>query len=309
MSRAKPRRGKLATFGIGLVALLAVLGSGLIVLLFVQGRARPAGDPQYVALGSSFAAGIGLGARAPSSPIACMRTMNGYPRQIAAHLKLPLVDMTCSAATTTHVLRGGQYFQRAQLSAVTPRTKLVTITSGGNDVNYVGDLSFAAARNDTSVIGWFSRHVLKRSSSPPQTAFDTVRSDLVAVVAQVRRRSPGATTVLVTYPMILPPQGTCPKLNLGDAQATAAREVGERLAEATRAAAAESGALLVDMQRLGAAHHACSATPWVNGWSEADGTAFHPTLLGAKAIAEAISNVLDAHSWRTSSQLPGYEKP
>jgi len=225
--------------------------------------------------------------------------VNGYPQQLAAQLKLPLVDMTCSAATTAHVLRGGQYFQRAQLSAVTPRTLLVTITSGGNDVGYVGGLSFAAARNDASFVGWISRYALKRPSPPNQSAFDKVRSDLVAVVAQVRRRAPGATTVLVTYPMIVPPEGTCPKLNLGEDELAVAREVGERLADATRAAAAESGALLVDMQR-----HACSASSWVNGWNEAEGTAFHPTLLGAEAIAAAISGVLDDNAKKAGAPSP-----
>lgn len=300
MNHAKHRRGWLARGCLGLVAILAIIVGGAFLLLVVQGRARPAGEPQYVALGSSFAAGIGLGPRAPGSPFACMRSVNGYPSQLAALRKLSLVDMSCSAATTAHVLHGGQFFQGPQVNVVTARTKLVTITSGGNDVNYVGDLTFAAARHDTSVVGWISRNVMKHPSPPTRSAFDKVRSDLVAVVAQVRRRSPGATTVIVTYPMILPPEGTCARLNLSEPQVIAAREVGERLAEATRAAAADSGALLVDMQRLGAAHHACAASPWVNGWNKAEGTAFHPTLLGAKAIATAIASVLDAHAWRTS---------
>ncbi len=274
---------------LGLVAAVAVAGFLFVVY---QGKRTPVGDPHYVAMGSSFAAGIGLGARAPDSPLLCMRTLNSYPQQLARLLDLPIVDVTCSGAVTDQVLRGGQFFQRAQLDALKPSTKLVTITSGGNDVNYVGDLSFMAARNSASASGWLMKRFWKGPLQPGQRKYANVQGDLVAFVREVRRRSPTARVVIVTYPMILPPSGTCPRLNISEEQANAMREVGEKLAEATRAAAIETGATLVDMQRLGADHHACSQVPWVNGWLDAQGTRFHPTLAGARATVEAIAEAL-----------------
>jgi lysophospholipase L1-like esterase len=281
-----------AVGGLALLGLVAVVATAGFLLIVYQGKRAATGDPHYVAMGSSFAAGIGLGARAPDSPLLCMRTLNGYPQQLARLLDLPLVDVTCSGAVTGQVLRGGQFFQRAQLDVLKPTTKLVTITSGGNDVSYVGDLSFLAARNSGSVSGWLMTRFWKGPVKPEHRKYGKVQSDLVAFVREVRRRAPAARVVIVTYPMILPPSGTCPRLNISEEQAGAMREVGEKLAEATRAAAGETGAILIDMQRLGADHHACSPAPWVNGWIDARGTQFHPTLAGAQATAEAIAEAL-----------------
>ena len=132
---------------------IIVFGAMAVVALVAwQGRRVPQGDPHYVAMGSSFAAGIGLGPRAPGSPIACMRTINGYPQQLARLLHITILDVTSSGATTAHILHGGQYFQRAQLDAVTAATQLVTITSGGNDIGYVGGI-----RNYGFPIDWLNR--------------------------------------------------------------------------------------------------------------------------------------------------------
>ena len=275
---------------VGTVMTLLAIG---IALVLVQGRRAPEGDPVYVAMGSSFAAGIGLGPRVPGSPILCMRTINSYPRQLARLLDMPIVDVTSSGATTRHVLHGGQYFQRAQIDALGPDTRLVTLTCGGNDIGYVGDLSFLAARQTKTLLGWLLRRLWRGPKSAQQRDYDRLREDIIAVVAQVRRRSPGARMVLLTYPTILPPSGTCDCLGLSAAEVAAMREVGQSLADATKAAATESGALLVDIQQLSAEHHACASAPWVNGWHKPAGTRFHPTLSGAREIAAAVAAAID----------------
>jgi hypothetical protein len=88
-----------------LVALIAVLLG--FAYLFYQRWQRPNTASEYVALGSSFAAGLGLGPRVPGSPIVCQRSVNGYPQQLARMTGLSLTDMSCSGATASHVLRGG----------------------------------------------------------------------------------------------------------------------------------------------------------------------------------------------------------
>ena len=206
---------------------------------------------------------------------------------------MPIVDVTSSGATTRHVLHGGQYFQRAQIDALGPDTRLVTLTCGGNDIGYVGDLSFLAARQTKTLLGWLLRRLWRGPKSAQQRDYDRLREDIIAVVAQVRRRSPGARMVLVTYPTILPPSGTCDCLGLSAAEVAAMREVGQSLADATKAAATESGALLVDIQQLSAEHHACASAPWVNGWHKPAGTRFHPTLSGAREIAAAVAAAID----------------
>ena len=275
-----------------LIAIALIGAVGLFGVLVWQGHRAPTGNPHYVALGSSFAAGLGLGDRAPDSPLVCMRSVNGYPQQLARMLKLPLLDMSCSGATTTHLLSGGQMFQGPQIDAVTQDTALVTLTTGGNDVSYVGDMTFMAGRNGSSLTGWGLRRFWKGPRTFEQRDFAALESTLLATLRELRLRAPRAKIVVVTYPVILPPQGTCDKLGLSADEVATMRLVGERLADVTRSAAKSAGVIVVDMAALGEGHDACSTEPWVNGARDVAGSPFHPTLAGAEATAKAIAAAL-----------------
>jgi len=284
---------------------LLIVGMSLVLaVLFWQAQRKPTGWPQYVALGSSYAAGIGLGEHVPSSPIVCQRTLNSYPQQLARLRNLSLVDMTCSGATTKHVLAGRQVFLGPQLDGLTQDTELVTITIGGNDVGYVGDLSFLARSKSKSLTGQAMKLFFKGPKTPEQRDYAGLRDGLISILHEIRRRSPRAQIVVVTYPVILPPQGTCTKLGISAAEAEMMRVVGERLAEVTRDAAGQNNSSLVDMQQLGVGHDVCASDPWVNGWLNVVGTPFHPNLAGAKATADAIAYVLGAQSQRSAGHGP-----
>ncbi len=277
---------------LGALAVIVASIVGVAGFLAWQGQRKPTGNPQYVALGSSFAAGLGLGARVPGSPIVCQRSGEGYPSHLARILGLSLVDMSCSGATTSHVLHGGQVFQGRQIDAISRETQLVTLTSGGNDISYVGDLTFLAMQRSSGLTGWAMRHFWSGPKTMADRKFAKVRADLVETLRQIRRRAPSAKIVLVSYPSILPPEGACDKLQLDVGEVEMMRAVGERLAAETRAAAAAEGAIFVDAQSAGAKHHACSDAPWVNGWRDPKGAPFHPNSEGAKAVATLIAAAL-----------------
>jgi lysophospholipase L1-like esterase len=272
----------LARIAVVSLTALVVVALGVLAVLIHQGRQKPSATGQYVALGSSFAAGIGLGPRAPGSPLVCMRSTNGYPQQLAKLTGLSLVDMTCSASTTEHILHGGQVFLGPQLAAIGPDTRLVTITSGGNDVGYIADLMFATGRAPLGPLVWKGPKPLERRD------FAKVGENFVGIVAEIRRRAPAAKVVLVSYPTVLPSQGACAAVGVGPGQADISRAVAARLLEATRTAAERSGALFVDMTAAGVGHDACSSVPWVNGAAPTAGVAFHPNAAGAKATAEVV---------------------
>ena len=271
-------------------AALALAGLGVLV---VQDRRPPNRTAQYVALGSSFASGFGLGPRLEGSPYACLKSSNGYPQQLAKMLNLSLEDMTCSGATTTQVLHGGQYFGGPQIDALSENTQLVTLTTGGNDVSYVGDLTFLAARSREGVIGSLLRLWPKKLKPAEDRAFPKLHNELLATLREIRRRAPHARIVVVTYPAILPPSGTCPKLGINATEAIVMRRVGDLLAEVTRASAREAGVSVVDMAKLSLGHDACAATPWINGAAPPQGAKFHPTLAGASAAAAEIRNAVE----------------
>lgn len=274
-----------------LVLVLAITATAL-ALIYYQAEQTPSGRPEYVALGSSFAAGAGLGDLQPDSPLMCARSIGGYPPRLAKLLKIPSVDMSCGGAVTTHLLSGGQFFQGRQLRVIGPITELVTITVGGNDAGYVGDLSMLAARNSGSLFGWGVRQFWSGPKSTAQRDFPGLERTLVALVTTIRARAPKARVVIATYPTIVPASGTCTSIGLSEAEAAAMRQAGDQLAAATRAAARKGGAIVVDMHTLGAKHDACSVTPWVRGWANGGIAPFHPTAAGAQATAEAIARTL-----------------
>lgn len=195
--------------------------------------------------------------------------------------------MTCSGSTSGHVLDGGQLMLGSQLAAVGPETQLVTLTTGGNDIGYVGDLVA-----ESGAMGGLYGLLHGRIRSPANRPYDAIVSSIPAIIARIRERAPKATIVIVSYPPILPPDGTCARLAIDTEQASVSREVARRLAEATGRAAAEAGALYVDMAREGVGHDACSADPWVHGATVPGGAAFHPNASGARATADRIMAAL-----------------
>jgi lysophospholipase L1-like esterase len=272
-----------------LIAIAALLALGAVVY---QGQQKPRTNSAYVALGSSFAAGLGLGPLAPRSPFVCQRSTNGYPQQVARMTGLSLTDMSCSGATIKHVSLGGQMFLGPQIEALGPDTELVTITAGGNDIGYVGDLTAMAYRNRGGLLGFLVGRLWRGAKPVADRDFEQLATDMAASLREIRRRAPNAQIIVATYPAILPEHGTCPQIGIDGGQADLMRSVALRLDEVTRAAADDAGAMLVDLTAMSREHDACAAQPWVNGATPANGAPFHPTLAGARAVAEQIALIL-----------------
>ncbi len=291
---------KIKRMGMFIIAIIATFVLICVGILYVQGSKQPDAGAQYVALGSSFAAGLGLGPSAPGSPIVCQRSVNGYPQQLARLTGLTLTDMSCSGATTGHVLRGGQMFLGPQIDALGPATQLVTLTVGGNDVSYVGDLTAMAYSRRGGVSGFLAGLFWKGAKPLKVRKFDQLQSDLLQTLREVRIRAPSARIFMVTYPAILPPTGNCPSLGVDENEAALMKQVGARLAETTGEAARLAEVGLIDMDRHSLGHDACTPVPWVNGAAPAQGAPFHPSLAGARAVASQIKRALD----NTSPAVP-----
>jgi len=283
---------------LALVALM-LLGIGA---LYLQGRRRPAGNGQYVALGSSFSAGPGVGQRAPGSPILCMRSAGNAAHQLAAMRHLDLTDVTCSASTTGHLLNGSQFSQSAPLDALRPETELVTVTIGGNDVQYIGNLFAWVCHDAPDRIPWLWRQLGACRPTPDaevdrQLAALPERFDRIA--GEVRRRSPRATLVFADYATVLPDEGSCPdRLPLTGAQLARGRFIARALSQITAGAARRSGATFVSASEVTRGHDVCSARPWVFGLTFPSSPlsfapmALHPDADAMAAIARAIDAAL-----------------
>lgn len=94
-----------------IILILTVAGIGVIAARVIAHAREPfLGGAEYVALGSSFAAGPGVGERAPGSPSLCMRSASNYPQLFAALRGLDVTDVTCAGATIQNLIEGVPIF-------------------------------------------------------------------------------------------------------------------------------------------------------------------------------------------------------
>ena len=168
----------------------------------------------------------------------------------------------------------------------------MTVTIGGNDVSYLGDLSAASCRNhgDTNC-----------RTSPFETLdarFSTLRDALSSMLAEVKRRAPKATIVVVDYITIAPASGVCPdRAPLTEQDMSWARARAARLRQVKEEASADAGAILVKASDLTAGHDVCAVEPWVYGWRNLGPAGrplavYHPRIEAMEAIAAEIDRVL-----------------
>jgi lysophospholipase L1-like esterase len=161
--------------------------------------------PSYshiVALGSSFAAGPGLG---PYESRAAMRSRRNYAHLLADSFGAKLTDLTVSGATTSTLL---DVSQRVLMTTFAPQVKgiavdadVITITAGGNDLNYIASIGKAA------VHGWLHRRV-PLPSPVSDEAIEKAIDGLTRVAEAARHTAPAARILLVDYLTVLGEQTT-----------------------------------------------------------------------------------------------------
>lgn len=256
--------------------------------------ARLEAGARYVNMGSSFAAGSGTGPTAEGSLARCYQSSLNYAHLLAARLNLALTDVSCGGATSAHMI-GPWRELPAQIDAVTPGTRLVTITVGGNDVAYAGNLT-AASCDQGEII-----HVAGMAvpCPPPfpvtEAAWTTLDQNLHELGRQISARAPHARIVFIQY-VTLVPNAQCPQTRLTDEEAAQLRAVADRLAEITARAAADTGASLLRTNEISRGHTPCDSEPWSVGfpsdYSEAMGAPWHPNRRGMEAIAAGLERLL-----------------
>ncbi|EOM74294.1 SGNH/GDSL hydrolase family protein [Rhodococcus rhodnii] len=274
---------------------------------------HPTGTAEYVAMGGSYSAGPSI---EPIVDAACERSGANYPTLVARELGLDLRDVTCSGATTSEVLDESQQLadgeQRPpQVTAVTERTRLVTLNVGGNDIGHVGNavldscgqalMEIALPMSYRDPVKWAGRttcsYLAKGGARSDRTLDGTVTalSNLVATVRAVKATAPAARIVLVGYVPLVPPTSDdtdCTAAGLSPEGVVVARAGQEVLDTVMRSVAAAEDVEYLDMNDIAAEHSACAEDPWLTPLSLrtiATGTApLHVTPAGMTATADAL---------------------
>lgn len=264
--------------------------AAFLLINFVPAAAQGAG--KYVAMGSSFAAGPGILPYVADAPPRCGRSARNYAHQLAERRGLDLVDVSCSGATTASILEPWNELP-AQIDAVDVDTTLVTVTIGGNDVFYIGNLMSASCQ-ELAGRGQMPADKCRPPKTATEADYARLEEGLRRIAAGVKQRAPKATLVFLDYPAVLPPEGTCAVTPLPDEAAAAARGATARVEALTAKVAQEAGAKLIKVSALSQRHDACAAEPWMTGFPAADGVPYHPNLAGMTAQAAALDRVLGA---------------
>ncbi|WP_280353701.1 SGNH/GDSL hydrolase family protein [Nocardia otitidiscaviarum] len=240
----------------------------------------------YVALGSSFAAGPGIAPRAPGVSRRVGRSRGNYPHLVAAAAGLELTDATCSGATCDHILRDSLFGMPPQLTAVRPDTDLVTVTVGGNDI---GLTQYLVARRAPAPLRLLPAVARAADAEAALRRVDGVEERIVEVLEAIQARAPWARVLVVNYLSVVGPES--PRDSVVD---RTYRVLAEELAARTAAAAARAGAELIDVRTPSLDHPHGSRDPWTVDFyvplpgRRYPGAPCHPTAAGMAAAAALV---------------------
>ena len=277
---------------------IPALAIAATVLISSSALAQPSGGAKYVSMGSSYAAGPGVG-QSDAASGACARSRSNYAHLLAERRHLSLVDVGCSGATTEDILDRAQNGFAPQIEAVDGQTRLVTVTIGGNDLDYMTNLFGYSCRDTGGNCGVTSdAEVDQRIAGLPQS--------LRKIVAEVHRRAPRTRLVLIDYLPVVPATdpADCAAVPLSPDDGARMRAVAVRLARVIGDVAAETHTILVKASLIGAGHDACALEPYVAGYKPALNpswprpVAYHPNQKGMDTLAAALDKALPPEALR-----------
>jgi lysophospholipase L1-like esterase len=273
------RAGALAVVTLVIVAATTVGGPASAATTKLK-----AGDT-YVALGSSFASGPMI---PPVADASCLRSSQNYPSLVAAKLKLSLTDVSCGAATTDNILTTPQGAHPPQIQAVGPDTKLVTVTIGGNDVDYTVS-NLVCAHDGAAGTSCLGNGVDQQSNATKMAALP---AKMATTLQAIKTAAPKARVIVLPYLRVMPASATpCPpEVPMGATELKYLVGYGDQLHAVIKKSAADAKVDFVDSYPP-KGHDACAAPTkrWVEGEVPSP-TAFpfHPNALGMKVQADMI---------------------
>jgi lysophospholipase L1-like esterase len=243
---------------------LASITVAVLAMLVGMPAAHAAGA-NYVALGDSYASGVGSGSYTSESG-SCLRSTLAYPQLWTnGHAPSSFKFVACSGAKTTDV-------NANQLSALSSSTSLVSITIGGNDVG------FSTVMEDCVLFG--TSTCVSDVNAAENVARTQLPGWLDTTYNGIRSRSPNARVVVVDYPRFYHDLWYC--VGLSSTSRNKINEGADVLDGVIQAAASRHGFSFADVRsRFAAGHEICDSNSWLHSvdWSNIT-QSYHPTAAG-----------------------------
>jgi lysophospholipase L1-like esterase len=246
------------------IAAVGALILGALTALATGAGSAQAATPAYVALGDSYASGVGAGSYDSASGD-CKRSTRAYPQLWAnAHQPSSFAFTACSGATTSSVLSG-------QLGPLNSATGLVSISVGGNDAGFTDTMTTCVLQSTTTC--------LNRVATARAYIENTLPARLDAVYDAIRQRAPSAHVVVLDYPRLYKLGGSC-ILGLSDTERSALNGAADDLDAVTAKRAADHGFTFGDVRATFTGHEICSGDSWLHSVTFPIGDSYHPTAAG-----------------------------
>ena len=245
-----------------LAAVLPALAA--LVPLTLQAPASAAG-PSYVALGDSYASGVGTRTYIDDGT-SCQRSTYAYPYLVAQQKGYTLNFKACSGATTSTVTN-------SQLSAVTSTTKYVTISVGGNDAG------FSDVITECAQPGWMS-DCNGAIDGAQSIIHNTLPGRLNTLYASIKSRAPGAVVVVTGYPRLFQGEDCNAATFFSPSEETRLNQTADLLNGKLSAAASAKGFKFANPTSRFIGHAVCDDVEWLNGLSNPISESYHPNKLG-----------------------------
>lgn len=179
----------------------------------------PSAGYEYVALGDSYASGEGNPPFVAGTDIQgvneCHRSEAAYPYLVAKELGAHLVHVACSRMAPAGLFYDQWNEGEPQLDHLNERTRLVTITIGGNQIDLAGTLKtcfVSTCGPDTPIY----------QENMATFAGDDFRNLLEKIDREILKRAPNAQKVLVVgYPKVIEGHPLCTIMGYTDDDAIA----------------------------------------------------------------------------------------
>ncbi|MEW2072739.1 SGNH/GDSL hydrolase family protein [Streptomyces sp. NPDC017966] len=218
----------------------------------------------YVALGDSYASGVGAGSYTSDSGD-CKRSTKAHPYLWAAANSPSSFHFTaCSGARTGDVLSG-------QLGPLSTSTGLVSISVGGNDAGFADVMTTCVLQSDSSC--------LSRIATARAYVDSTLPGRLDSVYSAIRDRAPNARVVVLGYPRFYRLGTSC--VGLSETKRKAINDAADYLDNAIARRAGAHGFTFGDVRTTFTGHEICSGSSWLHSvdWFNI-GNSYHPTAAG-----------------------------
>jgi len=243
---------------------LAAATAATAALSLVLTAAPASAAVNYVALGDSYASGLGAGNYSGGS---CDRSSGAYP-QLWANANHPasFAFVACSGATTTDVINN-------QISALSSATTLVSVTIGGNDVGFSNVMITCVLGSTSDCVNAVNQAESEARSQLPG-ALSTLFGDIKA-------RAPGARVVVIGYPEFYDLSRSSGCIGLSTTDRTALDGGADLLDSVIQAAAGQAGFAYAEVRSAFTGHEICDSSSWLHSvdWLNL-GDSYHPTASG-----------------------------